>query len=343
MRAAATFATPLSVARRLNWAAAFLVSWTSTRIPSELICLRVSGEMGCTEGPSPRIRRSACEKAAKISGQISSPWIFHYLPGFGHTSSSKPQASFSTSHCPFLFIMRPFPEVPSLLPAIQGLQENASPPSKKQPLPSEIFSPLSKWKPSLKQASMAVVGGGELPNTFKVPKWVWVSSFEVGPRSVDFGAEGRLRTGVLENAHISGDACCGNCMWEREGGDEQGWRDRCNTDRGRHVWMNFVALVARKRFTLGGGMIWVLPLKTDGQLPVRNANRAKVKRRAGGILPDDVISLNTTFSLALPGRRAETPAVGLNIKVYNVKHWGRRHIQRSRWCTWSHRFRNSQT
>lgn len=58
IRAAATFPTPRSVASRLNWAAAFLVSCTSIRIPSELICFRVCGEIGCIEVPNPSINRS---------------------------------------------------------------------------------------------------------------------------------------------------------------------------------------------------------------------------------------------------------------------------------------------
>ena len=59
--AAAIVSTPLSVARRLNCEAAFLVSCTSTRIPIALIIRRVSGERGYMVGPRPRIRRSMHE------------------------------------------------------------------------------------------------------------------------------------------------------------------------------------------------------------------------------------------------------------------------------------------
>lgn len=66
MRAAATSPTPRSVASRLNWAAAFLVSCTSIRMPSALICFRVSGEMGCIEGPNPSINRSVFQSATRL-------------------------------------------------------------------------------------------------------------------------------------------------------------------------------------------------------------------------------------------------------------------------------------
>jgi len=58
IKAAAMLLTPLSVASRLNWAAAFLVSCISTFIPRELIYFLVSGVMGYVEAPKPRIRRS---------------------------------------------------------------------------------------------------------------------------------------------------------------------------------------------------------------------------------------------------------------------------------------------
>lgn len=58
IKAAAMLLTPLSVASRLNWAAAFLVSCISTLIPRELIYFLVSGEIGYVEAPRPRIRRS---------------------------------------------------------------------------------------------------------------------------------------------------------------------------------------------------------------------------------------------------------------------------------------------
>lgn len=54
---------------------------------------------------------------------------------------------------------------------------------------------------------MAVLGGGVLANTSKMPKSVRVSSCEAGPRSVDLGAAARPRTGVLENGRIGRDLC----------------------------------------------------------------------------------------------------------------------------------------
>lgn len=58
IRAAATSSTPLSVANKLNCAAAFLVSSTSTLIPRPLICFLVSGLSGAMRGPTPSINRS---------------------------------------------------------------------------------------------------------------------------------------------------------------------------------------------------------------------------------------------------------------------------------------------
>lgn len=68
--------------------------------------------------------------------------------------------------------------------ASQGFQPKASPERRMQPLPPVIFIPLSRWKPWGRQASMEVVGAGVLPRTFMIPKSVWVSSVEVGPRFV---------------------------------------------------------------------------------------------------------------------------------------------------------------
>ncbi len=58
IKAAATLPTPLSVANRLNWAAAFRVSWISTLIPRLLIYCLVFGLIGRISFPSPRISRS---------------------------------------------------------------------------------------------------------------------------------------------------------------------------------------------------------------------------------------------------------------------------------------------
>ena len=57
--AAATSSTPRSVARRLNCDAAFLVSSTSTRMPSAVMHRLASGLSGRISGPRPRMRRSA--------------------------------------------------------------------------------------------------------------------------------------------------------------------------------------------------------------------------------------------------------------------------------------------
>ena len=58
INAAAIAEIPLSVANKLNCAAAFLVSCMSTRIPISLIRRLVAGEIGKVEAPSPRINRS---------------------------------------------------------------------------------------------------------------------------------------------------------------------------------------------------------------------------------------------------------------------------------------------
>ena len=70
IKAAATSPTPLSVARRLNWEAAFLVSRTSTRIPKLVMWRLVSGLSGRSSGPSPSIKRS-------MGGQSVSYWAPH--------------------------------------------------------------------------------------------------------------------------------------------------------------------------------------------------------------------------------------------------------------------------
>lgn len=56
--AAATSDTPRSVASKLNCADAFRVSWTSTRMPRELICFFVWGDNGMMPDPMPRMRMS---------------------------------------------------------------------------------------------------------------------------------------------------------------------------------------------------------------------------------------------------------------------------------------------
>lgn len=175
IRAHATLPTPLSVANKLNCAAAFLVSCTSTLIPISLTHLLVSGATGHMPGPSPSINRS----------------------GFGHTSPSNPHAPSPVSHWPLPFSSRPRP------PASHGRHANASPDTSSRPVPPVILTPLSRWKPSGRQASMEAVGLGALENTSMAPKSVWVDSVEAGPRSVEVGgleAEGAV--GVVERGRV---------------------------------------------------------------------------------------------------------------------------------------------
>lgn len=56
--AAATSVTPRSVASRLNCAEALRVSWISTLIPSELMCLFVWGDNGIMVDPNPNTKMS---------------------------------------------------------------------------------------------------------------------------------------------------------------------------------------------------------------------------------------------------------------------------------------------
>ena len=197
-RAAATCSTPLSVASRLYCAAAFLVSCTSILIPRSLMCSRVAGEIGMVDGPVPIIRRSG-GLGKQLQRRL---YEMRHIPGLGQTSSRTPQASLPTSHCPLVFSSFPVTVssslataavAPSLRPArIQGRHRNASPPTSSTPLPL-ILMLLFKAKPSFVQASMPVLGGGALPNTFSVAKSVWVSSIDGGPRSCDFGGREALR------------------------------------------------------------------------------------------------------------------------------------------------------
>jgi hypothetical protein len=178
--AAATCCKPLSVANKLNCAAAFRVSWISTRTPSSVKSFLVAGLRGRIPGPVPRISKS----------------------GFGHTRSKAPQAILSASHCPFAFFnfplmldtpftsppAAPSPIVPSFLPGrTHGRHLKASPPTSMTPAPV-MRSPLFNAKPSSMHASMPVVGGGMPPKTSSAPKSVCVSSLLVGPRSLLLGA-----------------------------------------------------------------------------------------------------------------------------------------------------------
>lgn len=72
INAAAIVDTPLSVARRLNCAAAFLVFCTSTRIPSPLILRLVASESGYIEAPSPRISKSVSKYISAIDPKAQS-------------------------------------------------------------------------------------------------------------------------------------------------------------------------------------------------------------------------------------------------------------------------------
>lgn len=234
-KAHATLPTPLSVASRLNCAAAFLVSCTSTLIPIPLMHLLVSGAIGYMPGPNPNINRS----------------------GFGHTNPSTPHAPSPVSHCPRSFSSRPRP------PASQGRHANASPDTSSRPAPPVILTPLSRWNPSVRQASMEAVGAGALENTSMVLKSVWVGSVEVGPRSVVGGDEevGGRRWWVVVRVRawrrsLMGGSGCGECRLGMRKGDEKclgmwwgfGWK-------GRVDWIASVAWRARRRGMLGACMV----------------------------------------------------------------------------------------
>lgn len=138
--AAAISETPRSVASRLNCAAAFLVSTTSTLTPSELICFLVSGESGMIEPPIPRINRSggSCQYTQKQGKDANSR---QNKPGRGHTRSKMPQACSPTSNCPLALT------IPLLFPVllvIHGLHVNASPPTSITPSPPDVLTPLSR-------------------------------------------------------------------------------------------------------------------------------------------------------------------------------------------------------
>ncbi|KAK6429255.1 hypothetical protein LTR95_014597 [Oleoguttula sp. CCFEE 5521] len=154
--APATFCTPLSVANKLNCAAAFLVSCTSTLIPISAILCRVFTLNGTIPLPVPNTSKS----------------------GFGHTKPNTPQASSLGSNCPFAFTS-PVPEICGVL---QGDQAKASPPTSKTPEFVNLRPEFSA-KPSFMQASIAVVGTGVAESMSMEEKSVWVSSLLAGPRS----------------------------------------------------------------------------------------------------------------------------------------------------------------
>jgi len=131
--AAATLPTPLSVASKLNIAAAFPVSPTSTLTPIPPSTALVSGATGTIAPPTPKINRS----------------------GFGHTILRTPHAASPVSHWPLLFKRRFWWGVAS-----QGRQAKAWPEMRRRPVVWVSFMPEERWKPVGRQASMLVVGGG---------------------------------------------------------------------------------------------------------------------------------------------------------------------------------------
>jgi hypothetical protein len=179
IRAPATAFNPLSVASRLYCAAAFLVSWISTLIPRELRCCLTRGLTGRISLPRPSMSKSNFN----YQHVVSRSWGKENLPGFGQTNENNPHASSSTSNCPFSLT-----SLTSPCPASQGLQLNASPATSKTPEPPVILTPLSRWKPSQRHASIEVLGAGVFPSTLRLPKSVCVSSVLRGPLSWDFGA-----------------------------------------------------------------------------------------------------------------------------------------------------------
>lgn len=79
INAQATLPTPRSVASRLNCAAAFRVSCTSTRMPSELMYCLVSGAMGYIEGPRPSMSRSISKVLSVIGPTVLLDFPLHLL------------------------------------------------------------------------------------------------------------------------------------------------------------------------------------------------------------------------------------------------------------------------
>lgn len=145
-KAAATSSTPLSVASRLNCAAAFLVSNTSTRMPIALIAFLNSGLIGRISGPSPSMNKS----------------------GRGHTKLSNPNVLVGMWNWPFPLIRcRPLLGFES-----HGLHRKASPPTRRTPEPSVVLAPLFSWKPDDMQTSTEVDGAGVSPRTSRAAKSV---------------------------------------------------------------------------------------------------------------------------------------------------------------------------
>lgn len=202
MSAAATCPTPLSVASRLNCAAAFLVSWTSNRIPWSLRYLRTAGARGTVLGPVPMMSRSVAR--CQTTYVTQSLQAITNVPGFGYNNSNTPQACSGTSHCPFAFSnlpviasspVPPSAKVPSFLPSrSHGFHRYASPPIKRMPHPLMRIWLLSA-KPSPVQASMDVAGATVFRRTSRALKSVCVSSSLFGPRSRVLGGLDWRRAG----------------------------------------------------------------------------------------------------------------------------------------------------
>lgn len=107
------------------------------------------------------------------------------VPGFGQTRFNNPQTDSSSSNCPLALSIASLATRSLSAPstAFQGRHANASPPTSNNPSPLVSLTPLLRWNPESRHASMAVVGAGMLPSTFNASKLVWVSSLDSGPRS----------------------------------------------------------------------------------------------------------------------------------------------------------------
>lgn len=136
MSAAATLPMPLSVASRLNCAAAFLVSCSSTRIPRLLMYFLVLGASGTMEVPTPRMSKST--QLLVLDHRVAQRQAEVNIPGFGQTSPKTPHDASPTSNWPFLLINLFLPKVSNP----HGLHANASPPISNTPAPSVILTPL---------------------------------------------------------------------------------------------------------------------------------------------------------------------------------------------------------
>jgi hypothetical protein len=141
-------------------------------------------------------------------------------PGLGQHSSRTPQTPASTSHCPLTF--NSFPVIASsasfLSSLDHGRHRNASPPINNMPLPlMRIW--LFSANPSPVHASMLVAGATVFRRTSRAEKSVCVSSFDLGPRSRDFGGCDLRRAGRVVCRHRAGVKVCGlalRCIIERE-------------------------------------------------------------------------------------------------------------------------------